>query len=460
MGGGRTEVKQRTATAEFRLLAVLGLPLMGAYLAEIGMYLTTKVVVGRLGHVELAAVGLTAELIAEIQIVVIGLLSILGVMIAEADGVDDRLAAAQRCRQGFLFATVLAVPVTLLAWNMGHLLGPLGQAPEVIPLGTEFAKGAAGSVLPLLWFTAGRNFVAALGQSRIVLLATVLAVVLNLLFAYALVLGNFGLPALGAFGAGLATTLATWSMPLVLLVHLLRNPHYRAYPLWQGTLRFDVALMRRLVQQGLQVGGLVLMESGMFAALGILMGLFGPVVLAAGGIAISWAALGIVVPLGLAEAVMLRVARARGNGNFSGMRLSGLLGLGTGGFCIALFALVPVFFPETVVGIFLEETTSARGQVLELAKGFFLIAAVFAIFDALQIIATRALRGMLDTRVPFFVALVGYWGLGIGGGSYLAFVQDLGAKGLWLGLAAGLVMAGLILTKRFLVLTDLRTAPA
>lgn len=67
---------------------------------------------------------------------------------------------------------------------------------------------------------------------------------------------------------------------------------------------------------------------------------------------------------------------------------------------------------------------------------------------------------MLDTRVPFFVALVGYWGLGIGGGSYLAFVQDLGAKGLWLGLAAGLVMAGLILTKRFLVLTDLRTAPA
>ena len=81
------------------------------------------------------------------------------------------------------------------------------------------------------------------------------------------------------------------------------------------------------------------------------------------------------------------------------------------------------------------------------------IAALFGIFDGLQAVASRALRGLRDTVVPLSLAALGYWGVGIGGGVALAFPLNLGEEGLWWGLAGGLMATGIALTWRFVALT-------
>ena len=74
-----------------------------------------------------------------------------------------------------------------------------------------------------------------------------------------------------------------------------------------------------------------------------------------------------------------------------------------------------------------------------------MIAALFQLFDGVQVIAAGALRGYRDTAVPMLIAAIGYWAIGFVGGWLLAFPLGFGAVGLWLGLALGLAVVAIAL---------------
>ena len=73
------------------------------------------------------------------------------------------------------------------------------------------------------------------------------------------------------------------------------------------------------------------------------------------------------------------------------------------------------------------------------------IAAVFELFDGLQVVAGGALRGIGDTRTPMLVHLVGYWAVGMPIAYALCFPLGWGAPGIWVGLVAALVLIGAVL---------------
>ena len=120
---------------------------------------------------------------------------------------------------------------------------------------------------------------------------------------------------------------------------------------------------------------------------------------------------------------------------------------------LAMLSAVPLLFPETLVRIFLDPGDPGFGEVLALTTRLLVLAACFQVFDGLQVMASLALRGMKDTIVPLWLAGLGYWVLGAGGGWLLAFPMGLGAEGLWWGLAIGLTVTGSLLAARFILLT-------
>ena len=120
---------------------------------------------------------------------------------------------------------------------------------------------------------------------------------------------------------------------------------------------------------------------------------------------------------------------------------------------LALLMAVPLSFPETLVRAFLDADDPGFEQVLALTSRLLIRAAFFQIFDGLQVMAALALRGLKDTVVPLWLAALGYWVLGIGGGWLLAFPLDMGVDGLWWGMAVGLTVTGSLLTLRFALLT-------
>jgi MATE family multidrug resistance protein len=130
-------------------------------------------------------------------------------------------------------------------------------------------------------------------------------------------------------------------------------------------------------------------------------------------------------------------------------RRAGFLGMTLVIGIISTMLVVPIFFAQPIILIFISPEDPGYAEVSAMASHFLVIAAVFMVFDGLQATAARALRGMKDNLVPLWIAGFGYWVLGIGGGSVLAFQYQMGGAGLWWGLAAGLALAACLLSWRF-----------
>ena len=158
---------------------IIAFPLSAAYLAEFAMFLTTKMVVGKLGYHSLAAVGIGGDLSFEILVVLMALLSVVGVLAAQSFGAGNKQEVGDSIRQGLFVATGLGVPAMLIIWNLDLALILTNQDPKVVELAQDYLRGLSGVVLPVLWFALFRNFVAVLSQTVSILIISVAAVALN-----------------------------------------------------------------------------------------------------------------------------------------------------------------------------------------------------------------------------------------------------------------------------------------
>ncbi len=188
-------------------------------------------------------------------------------------------------------------------------------------------------------------------------------------------------------------------------------------------------------------------------AVSILSGVLGAETLAAYEVLMGWIGIPFVIALGLAEATMVRVAFGVGRNSPAAARQAGLLGMTMGLAILALLVVVPLGLPELITRVFLDAGDPGFERISALVARLLVIAAIFQVFDGLQAIAARALRGIRDTVAPLWLAAFGYWVLGIGGGCLLAFPLEQGAAGLWWGLALGLIVTGSLLAWRFVRLT-------
>lgn len=438
---------------ETRVLLTIAGPLIAAYLAEFAMTLTAKSVVGRLGYQEFAGIGLAADSASEIIVILAGLLSVVGVLVAQASGAGRNADAGIAARQGFIVATVLGAAATLIVWHLDSVLALTGQDPEIIALMGPYLEPASGSVLPMLWFFVLRTFVASLAKTGAVMVITLIAVGLNYILCVGLVQGAFGMPELGVAGAGWAKTIVSVFMLISLLAYTYLTPSFRGYGLFFGRLSVDVGVCREILRLGIPVAGIVILEAGLFAAVSIFSGIMGAIELATSQVMLAWIGIAFVSAHGLAEAGMVRVAHGVGRADIAGSRQAGLITFGVGVTWLVLLSAIPLSFPDTLVRIFLSAEDPGFEQVLALTTQLLVLAAFFQIFDGLQVMASLALRGMKDTIVPLWLAGFGYWVLGAGGGWLLAFPLEMGAAGLWWGLAIGLTVTGTLLAARFIILT-------
>ena len=445
---------------ETRHLMLIALPLAAAYLAEFAIALTTKSVVGQLGYLELAAIGLATDTTSEMIVVLVGLLSVVGVLVAQAEGAERKADAGLAGRQGLLIATALGIAATLIVRNFDTLLAQTGQDPEVLAIMGDYLVPLSWSILPVLWFFALRTFVAALAKTSAILLITVTAVGLNYVLTQGLVHGAFGLPQMGVAGAGWAKTIVALVMFLALLAYAYLTPNFRGYGLFHGRLEIDLGVCREIFRLGIPVAGLVILEASLFFAVAVFSGQIGAVALATYQVMIAWIGIAFVTAHGLAEAGMVRVAFGIGRGSVPSARQAGLLTFGIGIVWLTLLIAVPLGFPELLVRMFLSPSDPGFPDVLSLTTQLLLLAAFFQVFDGLQVMASLALRGLKDTIVPLWCAGVGYWIFGIAGGWVLAFPMEMGAHGLWWGMAAGLTVTGSLLAIRFVLLTAPKSTAA
>lgn len=427
----------------------LGIPFVGAQLAQMAINTTDVVMVGWLGTTELAAVVLASQMFFIVFMFGGGFSSAVVPLVAQAVGRGDQVQARRSVRMGMWVVLAYGVLTAPILWFSESILLTLGQEADVAALAQAYLRILQWGMFPALLLMVLRSFVSALERGSIVLYVTLGMFALNVVLDYCLIFGNFGFPALGLNGAAIASLGANILGFLLIFGYIESRAQTRNYELFVRFWRPDWAAFREILAVGLPISLTILAEVGLFTAASLLMGLLGKLELAAHGIALQLASIAFMVPLGLAQVATVRVGLAYGRQDDLGVRRAAITVLLVG-LCFsivgsALFALVP----KPLGSLFLDTRQPDAQAVLELAVPLIMLGGAFQLFDGLQAVAAGLLRGLKDTKIPMVLALTAYWPIGFLCAWVFAFHLDWRGPGVWIGFVTGLTAAAIMLCIRF-----------
>lgn len=435
----RTELR-----TEARSILRLAAPLAFAQGGLMLMGVVDTVIIGRTNPTEMAGVALGNATVALFLVFAIGLAMGVEPLAGQAFGAGELATARRWMNQASWTVLLVAVPLMALTALAPLAFTPMGIAPDLAER-AEVYTWARVLGLPFMGLTVVlRSYLSNVGRTRPAVVAVVVANVANLGLDLVLVFGWLGLPALGAGGVGLATTICSVLMAAVYVAALALEPvlvEGRPSHLLEGP---DPLRMRRVLGVGWPIGAQTTAEVGVFAAVSALIARFGEVPASAHQIALTMASFTFMVVVGVANATTARVGFHVGAGSGPRARLAGFLGIGLAAGFMGVCGLGFVAAPRLIALAF---TTDP--EVVERSVVFLRIAGVFAIADGVQVVSAGALRGLGDTRWAFYANLVAHWLVGLPVAIALGHPAGLGPTGYWWGLTVGLVVVALGLALRF-----------
>ena len=437
------------SSAMIKKLGMITVPLVGSQLASIGIMTTDIMMMGQLSVFDLASGSLAIRYYQPLYFFFLGLTAVIAPLIAQAIGKKDLGEARRTFRQGLVIAMALGLLFIPLVIYGAPILTLLGQGADVAQNATGFLLWTALSMPLFFLFLVFRFFVIGNQKTTIQLIVTLSGLGMNMVLNPLFSKGGLGVPALGLDGIAIATLLSYLMMNVMMACYVRFHPEFRQFQLFTRLWRIDFGLMARIIRLGIPNAVIVLSETGMFVVAGFMIGTFGTAPLAAAGISNQIAAIAFMVPLGISQAAAILVGRAAGENSVSDVGKAGwsahILGL-----IIAVpMTAILLLFPDWLTGFFITEEDPNYDATLPFVVAMLFFVGLFQLFDGLQIIAGAKLRGINDTKIPAMIALLCYWGVGIGTAYLFAFWFDFGPASIWGGLGIGLGAAALITTWRW-----------
>ncbi|GAP37992.1 MATE family efflux transporter [Piscinibacter sakaiensis] len=439
-----------------RRIAPLAWPVFVGQVSVVAFGTVDTLFVARHAAADLAALSVGAAAYVTVFIGLMGVVLAVSPIAGRLFGAGRLAEAGGQLHQAVWIALALALLGSTLLVFPAPFLALSKAPPEVAAKVRGYLLALSLSLPASLLFAAFRGFNTAVSRPKAVMvlqLGGLLAVKLPLTALLVFGWPAAGLPALGVLGCGLATAAAMWAQLLAGAWLLRRDPFYApfALPLAPGRppLRApDGAAIRAQLRLGVPMGLTILVEVTGFAFMAIFIARLGTTAVAGHQIAANLVALMFMMPLALGNATGTLVAQAIGAQAGERARRIGWHGLWLGS-GIALAMGLAVF--------------AARGGVVRLYTGDAAVIAaalpllawmaLFHFADAVQGIAAFVLRAWHVATVPVVIFVMALWGVGLGGGYWLAFDPTgvvppglSGAPGYWAASTAGLVLAALGLT--------------
>jgi multidrug resistance protein, MATE family len=414
-------------------------------LAEIGWMMMGIVDVIMVGHMPnsaaaIGAVSIGGVVFYALGLFVAGLLLGMDPLVSQAFGAGKIEDCNHTLVNGLYLVTPLAPVLMVLFTGIVPMLRLIGVHPQVMDLIAPFMNVLIWSTLPLLLFQAMRHYLQAMNHVKAIMFILVSANLVNLLFNWLLIYGHWGLPALGVRGSAGATVISRIYMLVCAVLLVMYYNRREALQLESADWRPDRARIREIIRLGLPAASQISLEMATWAAAATLIGKLGPVPIASHQVAVSCVAFTYMMPLGIGGAASVRVGQALGRDDLRGAARAGWIAIGLGAAVMSLAGVVMITIPERVLRLF-----TAEQEVITAGASLLMVAAFFQLFDGIQAVATGALRGAGETRIPMITFLLAYWAGGVPLAYYLVFHGGFGVRGLWFGFCFALITIGIVL---------------
>ncbi len=429
---------------EAKGILALATPIILASLVQVLMHLTDMLMLGRYDSVQFAAAGLAGAMWYTALLIIIGSLQGVAAIIANQIGEGREDKVANTFQQGVWLAIGVALLTTLVIPLCGRLLLISDVQAQITYHALQYLDimaltlPAASAYMVMRYFSEGIEFVYPMMVIQIVILP------LNFIGNYALIYGNWGFPELGLRGAGWSTVIGFYLSAIALFLVVRYSKRALRYKPFAAFSKPKWAPIKMQLALGAPIAASLFLEHSLFLASFVMMGYIGTIEAAAHNIAMSYTELTFMVPMGIASALTVKVGNARGRKELGLAKLRGWTGIGLAAVFMLFSALVILLFRNQIVTLYTPDN-----DIILLAAGFLILAAIFQVSDGTQVAAAGALRGMEDTRITMYVCLIAYWLIGLPVSALLGFTFGYEGEGIWSGLIVGLTVASLLMIWRF-----------
>lgn len=461
MGGFAKQIKS-TYWPETRMLVALALPICGAQLAQAGMSVVDVMMTGRYNATSLAAVSVGSSLWMPLMLFMTGTLMGLTPIVAHLLGGQRNAAIRPAVHQALWVALALGIVAALLLWFSVIPIFKLMDVPSAVASESAAYLSAVALGMPgIAIFQALRAFSDGMNHTRPALWISLVGLTVNIPSNYVLIYGGDGLtnllgdwlptavqqlPALGAFGCGIATALSMWTMALAMAYYTRKGRTYRSVSLWQQLTPPNLMGIRELVVVGVPIGVAIFVEVTLFTLIALFIASFGEVTVGAHQIALSYTTILFMLPMSLSMALTVRVGNTLGRQRLALARKVAWNGIVISIIVAAINSSLIWITAEPVISLY-----TSNPDVQALALTIIALAVIFQLSDSLQVNLAGALRGYKDTRIVMIITVLSYWIVGLGGGHWLGthgvggVSEPMGVHGYWIGLIAGLSTAAVLL---------------
>lgn len=405
--------------------------------------LADNIMVGHLGAVDLAAVAFANSIFVIGFVFAMGATMGITPLVGQAFVQKNHTRVASLLHNGMLFCLLMGIALTLILGSCYFFIDAMGQEPRVATLSKPYYLALVGSLLPFMLFCVCKQFLEGLGNTKVAMLITITANVLNIVLNYLFIFGKFGFPQLGAFGAGVATLIARLLMPVMFFAVILRYEEWSRYFKsfsWHTLSKSGVVTVAKV---GIPIGGHMLLECSAWALLAIIVGWLGAVPLAANQIANNVANISFMMVVGVSAATTIRVSHQLGVRDFPALRMAAQASVHLCLFLNALMAVLMIVFRYQIPWIF---TTDKK--VIEITAQLLVLAGLFQLSDGMQSVGAGILRGLTDVKKPVLYAFVTYICINIPLGYILAFPCGIGVAGVWVAFIISLTLAAVLYHRR------------
>lgn len=422
----------------------LAWPLILTQVGHIITGMVDTIFLGQIGVAEQAA-GIFANNIYILLLVFgIGLSYATTPLVTAANENDDLETKAALFKNSLFMNLGTSLVLFLILFFSTPLLKYLQQPDEVVALAIPFYEVLIFSLLPLSLFFVCKQYCEGLSNTRAALIISVLGNLLNIILNYLLINGYCGLPKMGYLGAAWATFIARCFMGFGFLYLVYKTPALNTIFTVYKKVKVNMKHLGELAKIGFNSAMQFTFEVAAFVVAGLMAGSFGKEQIDAHGVSLHLAAFTYMFGSGIASAATIRVGIFKAQNNWAEVKNAGLAAIKLVLIIMGTCGLVFLMFNNYLPLIF-----SSEKAVIELASQLLLIAALFQLFDGLQVTVIGILRGLEDVKVSTYVTFVGYWIITLGVCYLLAFSLKMQVIGVWIGLLIGLFSVGIALFLRF-----------
>lgn len=401
---------------------------------------------GKFGTVDLAGVAIGTSLWIPIQTGLSGILIGITPIVSHLLGSKRNKDVAYQVMQGIWLSVIVSALVLVIGFLfLSPILNFMNLETSVRDIAFRFLSAISFGIIPLFGYTVLRSCIDALGQTRVSMFITLIALPVNVGLNYLLIFGHFGFPRLGGVGAGVASAITYWVIFGIALLFIYRAEPFVNLRLFRDFNAPSLRSFKELLSIGVPIGFSIFFETAVFSAVTLLMSRFDTMTIAAHQAAINFASTLYMIPLSICMSLTILVGFETGSGRLKDARQYGWLGIGLAAILSLATALVLLFAGNHVAGLY-----SKDPQVISLIQHFLIYAIFFQISDAIATPTQGVLRGYKDVNPSFIICFVAYWIIGLPTGYLLATYTSLGAYGYWIGLIAGLAIGAILLMSRLL----------